>query len=89
MRYAASKPKHASLHPKANDVRSQSSPTGKSSHTLPADEGKQTMKSVIFLVGGLCAAAAGFLVWNASRVQPVEELAHRLEEAWADHHTVV
>ena len=47
------------------------------------------MKSVLWLMGGLCAAAAGFLVWGPRRVQPVQELAHRLEEAWADHHTVV
>jgi hypothetical protein len=47
------------------------------------------MKSVLLLVGGCCAAAAGFLVWNRNRTQPVELLAHRLEEAWADHHTVV
>ncbi len=47
------------------------------------------MKKVFWMVGGMCAAAAGFLVWNSRRVQPVEELAHRLEDAWADHHTVV
>ena len=47
------------------------------------------MKKIFWLVGGLCAAAAGFLVCDAKRVQPVEELAHRLEEAWADHHTQV
>jgi hypothetical protein len=46
------------------------------------------MKKLILLAGGLCAAAAGFLVWNAGRVQPVEEMAHQLEDAWADHHTV-
>lgn len=54
------------------------------------------MKSVIFTVGGFCAAAAGFFVWNALRTQgltnaapvPVDQLAHRLEEAWADHHTL-
>ena len=53
------------------------------------------MKSVIFTIGGFCAAAAGFFVWNAIRTQgltggaavPVDQLAHRLEEAWADHHT--
>ncbi len=45
------------------------------------------MKKVLFAVGGLCAAAAGFLVLNGKRVEPVQELAHRLEEAWADHHT--
>jgi hypothetical protein len=42
-----------------------------------------------WLVGGLCAAAVGFLVWDSRRAQPVEDLAHRLEEAWADHHTQV
>ncbi|MES2393838.1 MAG: hypothetical protein V4555_19535 [Acidobacteriota bacterium] len=56
------------------------------------DEGMErvtAMKKVFWMVGGMCAAAAGFLVWNSRRVQPVEELAHRLEDAWADHHTVV
>ncbi len=47
------------------------------------------MKNVLLLVGGFCAAAAGFLVWGCKRTPPVELLAHRLEEAWADHHTVV
>jgi hypothetical protein len=54
------------------------------------------MKKVIFTVGGFCAAAAGFFLWNALRTQgltnggavPVDQLAHRLEEAWADHHTL-
>ena len=48
------------------------------------------MKSVIWMIGGLCAAAAGFLVLGRrEQAQPVAELAHRLEEAWADHHTQV
>jgi hypothetical protein len=47
------------------------------------------MKNLVWLVGGMCAAAAGFLVWSSQRVQPVQELAHRLEDAWSDHHTVV
>ena len=55
------------------------------------------MKSLVWLVGGFCAAAVGFLVWDAKRVrslsatasEPVDMLAHRLEAAWADHHTVV
>jgi hypothetical protein len=47
------------------------------------------MKKTLWLVGGLCAAVAGFLVWDARRVEPVQELAHRLEEAWSDHHTTV
>jgi hypothetical protein len=47
------------------------------------------MKNILWMAGGLCAAAVGFLVWGRPRTQPVEVLAHRLEEAWADHHTVV
>jgi hypothetical protein len=47
------------------------------------------MKNILWLVGGFCAAAVGFLVWGPKRTQPVELLAHRLEEAWADHRTVV
>ncbi len=45
------------------------------------------MKRLIWAVGGVCAAAAGLLVWGASRTPKVEELAHSLEDAWADHHT--
>jgi hypothetical protein len=48
----------------------------------------KSMKKMFWLVGGLCAAAAGFLVLGVRRrPEPVEELAHRLEEAWSDHHT--
>ena len=47
------------------------------------------MKNVLWMVGGFCAAALGFVVWSSRRTRPVELLAHRLEEAWADHHTVV
>jgi hypothetical protein len=47
------------------------------------------MRNVLWLVGGFCAAAVGFLVWSPRRAQPVELLAHRLEQAWADHHTIV
>jgi hypothetical protein len=52
-------------------------------------EGTNAMKNILWMVGGFCAAAAGFLVFGPSRTQPVELLAHRLEVAWADHHTVV
>jgi hypothetical protein len=38
---------------------------------------------------GFCAATLGLLAWSRKRTPPVELLAHRLEEAWADHHTVV
>jgi hypothetical protein len=47
------------------------------------------MKSTLWMIGGVCAAAAGFLVFGPKRTQPVELLAHRLQDAWADHHTVV
>jgi len=47
------------------------------------------MKNVLWMVGGFCAAATGFLVFSRNRTEPVELLAHRLQEAWADHHTVV
>lgn len=47
------------------------------------------MKSFLWLVGGVCAAAAGFLVWGAKQREPVEQLAHKLEAAWADHHSTV
>ena len=47
------------------------------------------MKNILWMIGGFCAAAAGFLVFGPSRTQPVDLLAHRLEVAWADHHTVV
>jgi len=47
------------------------------------------MKNVVCMVCGFCAAALGFVVWNSRRTLPVELLAHRLERAWADHHTIV
>lgn len=47
------------------------------------------MKRVIWTVGGICAAAAGIILFNSSRSTDVEVLAHRLEDAWAPHNTVV
>jgi hypothetical protein len=46
------------------------------------------MKAFLWTVGGICAAAVGILVWGPKRTQAVGELAHRLETAWADHHTI-
>jgi hypothetical protein len=46
------------------------------------------MKSTLWMIGGLCAAAAGFLVLGCRRT-PVELLAHRFEGTWHDHRTVV
>jgi hypothetical protein len=45
------------------------------------------MKHILWTVGGFCAAAAGILVWKSGRTPNVDDLAHSLEEAWADHHT--
>jgi hypothetical protein len=49
------------------------------------------MKNVLYFVGGLGMVAA-MMVWKTrqgqTQRQPVEELAHRLQDAWADHHTV-
>ena len=47
------------------------------------------MKRLIWALGGMCAAAAGVLVWGAVRTPKVEVLAHQLEDAWADHNTSV
>lgn len=47
------------------------------------------MKNILWLTAGFCAAAAGIILWGPRRTQPLPELAHRLQEAWADNHTVV
>jgi hypothetical protein len=46
------------------------------------------MKKAIFLIGGICGAAAGMIVVLSRQPKPVDVLAHQLEEAWADHHTI-
>lgn len=46
------------------------------------------MKSALFAIAGLCAAAVGWIVWGPKRAAPLEKLAENLEMAWADHHTV-
>lgn len=45
------------------------------------------MKKAFLLTVGVCAAAAGFLMWNKNKRAPVNELARKLQDAWADHHT--
>jgi HAMP domain-containing protein len=52
------------------------------------------MKKIIWLVGAMCAAAAGCLLLTSPRriepaTDPTDDLAHRLEDAWRDHHTTV
>lgn len=46
------------------------------------------MRTALFTIGAACAAIAGIIAYSR-REQPINAMAHRLEEAWADHHTVV
>ncbi len=50
------------------------------------------MKSFLFLIAGITGAIAYMLVkqprQSVSVPEPVEDLAHKLQDAWADHHTV-
>ncbi len=52
------------------------------------------MKSLLYLIGGIGVATAFMLARKQQSdartlaAQPVEELAHRLQDAWVDHHTV-
>lgn len=46
------------------------------------------MSKLAWMLGGLCAAAFCFLVVGR-RTPRVDDLAHQLEHAWADHHTTV
>jgi hypothetical protein len=49
------------------------------------------MKSLLYLVGGASIAVAYVLFMKKQQTQvpaPVEDLAHKLQDAWADHHTV-
>ncbi|HEY5328527.1 MAG TPA: hypothetical protein VIJ79_01475 [Acidobacteriaceae bacterium] len=48
----------------------------------------KSIKAFLWLAGGICAATAGLMIWNHRCSDPVEDLAHRLESAWSDHHTV-
>jgi hypothetical protein len=48
------------------------------------------MKKVILLLAGIAAAAGCFLISRSPRKpRSVDDLAHDLQAAWADHHTVV
>jgi hypothetical protein len=47
------------------------------------------MKSFLWTMGGLCAAATCFIVWGPKRHKPIQELAESLDMAWSDHHTIV
>ena len=52
------------------------------------------MKSLIYLISGIAAATAYMIIKQrqaaaAALPAPVDELAHKLQDAWADHHTTV
>lgn len=56
------------------------------------------MKSFLYLLAGVTAAAAYVIVTQKTGAKnivtqqgsadPVDSLAHKLQDAWADHHTV-
>ena len=54
----------------------------------PVKEMSKRMKTMLWVAGAVCGAVAGVMIWNRQRDEPVEDLAHRLEAAWADHNTV-
>jgi hypothetical protein len=47
------------------------------------------MKKFVWFIGGMAAAAAGFLVWNAARARPMHEPAYYLDEPSSDDPTFV
>jgi hypothetical protein len=68
-------------------IRPGPHPTRKDEYAAIIWKESRNMKNILLAVGGFCAAAAGILVWHTTRTPNVAELAHSLEEAWADHHT--
>ena len=49
------------------------------------------MNKIVWLIAGVSAAALYMLVSKPARPGepiPVTDLAHKLQDAWADHHTV-
>ena len=54
------------------------------------------MKAIFYLLGGAAAVAAYLLITQGAQgaatvakfAGPVDELAHKLQDAWGDHHTV-
>jgi hypothetical protein len=47
------------------------------------------MKKFVWFIGGMAAAAAGFLVWNSNRARPLQEPAYYLDESPSDDPTFV
>jgi hypothetical protein len=55
-----------------------------------SNRGELAMKNLVWYVAAFSAAAAFLFVKSLKTETPVQvdELAHKLEAAWADHHTV-
>ncbi len=47
------------------------------------------MKKLVWFIGGMAAAAAGFLVWSSTRSQAIHEPAYYLDEEPSDNATFV
>ena len=47
------------------------------------------MKKFVWFIGGMAAAAAGFLVWNSTRARTPQESAYYLDEDASDDATFV
>jgi hypothetical protein len=47
------------------------------------------MKKLVWFIGGMAAATAGFLFWNANRTQAIHEPAYYLDEDASDDPTFV
>ena len=47
------------------------------------------MKKFVWFIGGMAAAAAGFLVWNSTRSQTIHEPAYYLDEDASDDPTFI
>ena len=81
-------PLQFSLQPESHTARFRGRPLTRSLHPKQV-KGRKSMNRVLWIVGGICAAAAGVILCQTNRKPAVEELAQKLEGAWADHHTSV
>ncbi|MEG9434413.1 hypothetical protein [Terriglobus sp. ADX1] len=71
----------AALHLKDESAETDTArPTGETGKSM-------ALKKSLWVIGGVCAAAAGWIVLGPKRTQAVQDLARQLETAWADHHT--
>ena len=46
------------------------------------------MKKSVFLIAGIAAAAGCVLITRSRSPRSIDDLAAKLQDAWADHHTV-